>query len=87
MLSILAYFPYVRKFSDFLQYRFFLIQSTEAFSDDLAAVCDRYESGRLVFVDEVTEFYRLAALHDRENDCLIVMLISTFRMIYGCTAV
>ena len=87
MLSILAYFHYDRKFSDFFAVPLFLIQSTEASSDDLAAVCDRYESGRLVFVDEVTEFYRLATLHDRENDCLIVMLISTFRMMYGRTAV
>ena len=38
-------------------------------------------------MDEVTEFHSLASLHNRENNCFVVMLISTLGMIYRCTAV
>ena len=63
------------------------VKTAEAFSDDLAAVCDHHKCGGFVDSQIVSKLYSLAALHDCEDNELLAMGISAFCLENGGTSV
>ena len=63
------------------------VESAEAFSDNFAALCDRNERGRLGIMNKPLKIDGLLDIHNRENDCPLLVGVSADGVVKGCAVI
>ena len=77
-------------FRDFLREKYGLNRSDithEAFSDNFAALCDRNKRGRLGIMNKPLKIDGLLDIHNRENDCPLLVGVSADGVVKGCAVI
>ena len=59
----------------------------EAFSDNFAALCDRNKRGRLGIMNKPLKIDGLLDIHNRENDCPLLVGVSADGVVKGCAVI
>lgn len=59
----------------------------EAFSDNFAALCDRNKRGRLGIMNKSLKIDGLLDIHNRENDCPLLVGVSADGVVKGCAVI
>ena len=59
----------------------------EAFSDNFAALCDRNKRGQLGIMNKPLKIDGLLDIHNRENDCPLLVGVSADGVVKGCAVI